>query len=91
MRKKYRSAVYVYPKEQHIKVHSILESFQRQFYLPIITKTLFFNRFKDTEDIFKNYYYNNPEKPFCKRYIEPKPQLLFKQFTTYSIPERRNY
>lgn len=80
MRKKYRSAVYVCLREEMNKVKSILEKFQNQFNKPIITKVLFFKAFKPSQEAFKNYYLKNPEKPFCKTFIEPKLKVLLQQF-----------
>lgn len=83
MRKKYRSAVYVFSEEQYQDINLILMDLQRQFNLPIITKTLFFEDFKPSEEAFVNYYYSNPEKPFCKTFITPKLQYLLKAFSGY--------
>ncbi|WP_044399264.1 peptide-methionine (S)-S-oxide reductase [Lacinutrix sp. Hel_I_90] len=80
MRKKYRSAVYVYTQEEMNKVKTILEKFQNQFNKPIITKVLFFKAFKPSQESFKNYYLKNPEKPFCKTFIKPKLKVLLQQF-----------
>lgn len=83
MRKKYRSAVYVFSDGQYREIDLILKDLQRQFNLPIITKILFFENFKPSEEVFINYYYSNPEKPFCKTFITPKLQYLLKTFSSY--------
>jgi len=90
MRKKYRSAVYVFSEEQYQEINLILKDLQRQFNLPIITKTLFFEDFKPSEEVFLNYYYSNPEKPFCKTFITPKLQYLLKAFSGYVKGEAKS-
>ncbi|TYB80381.1 peptide methionine sulfoxide reductase [Bizionia gelidisalsuginis] len=90
MREKYRSAVYVFSEEYYQEVLLILATLQLQFNVPIITKTLFFAGFKPSKEKFKDYYYNDPEKPFCKAFITPKLQFLLKTFTNYVIPRHRD-
>ena len=86
MRSKYRSAVYVYSESQYEEVKFILKDLQRQFTEPLITKRLFFNALKDSEDQYKNYYYSNPNKPFCKTFIAPKLKLLLNRLSEYVKP-----
>ncbi|WAC01788.1 peptide-methionine (S)-S-oxide reductase [Lacinutrix neustonica] len=83
MRKKYRSAVYVYSGIEIRKVKVIFKKLQSQFNEPIITEVLFFKAFKPSEEQFKNYYFNNPKKPFCRTFIEPKLKMLLQQFPKY--------
>jgi len=42
----------------------------------IITKALYFTEFKINKDQYQDYYFNNPEKAFCKIKIEPKLKKL---------------
>ena len=42
----------------------------------IITKVLSFAEFKINKDQYQDYYFNNPEKAFCKNKIEPKLKKL---------------
>lgn len=84
MRKKYRSAIYIFSEEEHAKLSKILDNIQKKIKKPIITKVLLFKSFKPSEAQFKNYYLKNPEKPFCKTYIKPKLKLLIKEFSNYS-------
>lgn len=83
MRKKYRSAVYAFQDIDIIEIEDVLKALQAKFTEPIITKVLPYIAFKSTEEHFKNYYYKNPEKPFCKSFIEPKLQMLLKQYSNY--------
>ena len=88
MRSKYRSAVYYFSDEQQSKVDQILNKLQQNFKEPIITKALQFRNFKESEARFKNYYYSNPDKPFCETHINPKLTLLLKQFSKVVNPEK---
>ena len=80
MRNKYRSAVYVFSKEQEIASQQILEKLQVQFEKPIITEITFYHSFKINKEEFLNYYFSDTTKPFCKSYIDPKIKLLLKRF-----------
>ncbi len=83
MRNKYRSAIYYFSEAQHTKAQTIVSQLQSEFDAPIITKTLPFKDFKPSEVQFKNYYKNNPNKPFCKTYIHPKLKLLQAKFSKH--------
>ncbi len=90
MRDKYRSAVYFYNDAQRRKVDNILSQLQYDFDNKIITEVLPFVSFKGNEAHFLNYYYKDPQKPFCETYINPKLRLLLKEFSTYANKEKLN-
>ena len=48
----------------------------------IITQILSFQQFKPSSKEFQNYYQSNPEKPFCKNYINPKLKFLLQKFSS---------
>ncbi|WP_273568142.1 peptide-methionine (S)-S-oxide reductase [Maribacter halichondriae] len=81
MRSKYRSAVYTFSKDQALDVEKIINELQEGFEHKIITEVLPLVDFKSSEKQFANYYFNNPQKPFCQNYIEPKIQLLLQRFS----------
>ena len=81
MRSKYRSAIYVFSEVQFDKVILMLQSMQKEFDNNLITEVLWFHEFKPSGTQFANYYYNNPDKPFCKNHIDPKLKILMKQFS----------
>ncbi|PKG52364.1 peptide-methionine (S)-S-oxide reductase [Olleya sp. 1-3] len=83
MRTKYRSAIYYFSEEQKEDSAVLLANLQSEFEAPIITKTLPFKDFKPSEAQFKNYYKNNPNKPFCQTYINPKLKLLQAKFSKH--------
>jgi len=86
MRRKYRSAVYAFSKEQAIDARGQISELQRGFDDPIVTNTLLFDGFKPSLDQFQDYYRTDSEKPFCKTYIDPKLNTIRKQFSRYYDP-----
>ena len=81
MRSKYRSGVYVFSKEQSIEVKIIMDDFQKLFKNKLITQVFPFESFKSSHQQILNYYFKNPEKPFCKTFINPKLKLLLNKFS----------
>lgn len=80
MRTKYRSAIYVFSEKQKKESQDLLSSFQSKFKGDIITKVCPFSEFKPSRESIRNYYKKNPEKPFCKTFINPKLTLLKQNF-----------
>ncbi|MEJ1223700.1 peptide-methionine (S)-S-oxide reductase [Sediminicola sp. 1XM1-17] len=81
LRTKYRSAIYVFDEGEINVVKKTLKSLQCNFKDPLITQVLLFGDFKPSETQFHNYYYSNPDKPFCKTYIDPKLDKLSANFS----------
>lgn len=81
MRQKYRSAVYSFSDVQRTKAHNILKRLQPDFERPLIAKVLPYDTFRPSDVQFTGYYYKNPQKPFCQKYIEPKLKLLLERFS----------
>lgn len=81
MRPKYRSAIYTFSNFQRDNAKEILMHLRKNNALDIITETLSYHAFKASRDEILNYYYNDPEKPFCKTYIDPKIKILQTQFS----------
>ncbi|MFT5754960.1 MAG: peptide-methionine (S)-S-oxide reductase [Flavobacterium sp.] len=90
MREKYRSAVYCFNQEQLNKSEQIIKNLQKDFNGQIITKVLFFHSFKLNIEVQLNYYYKNPEKPFCKNIVDPKLKKLLNQFSAFVNTEKLN-
>lgn len=84
MRTKYRSAVYTFSEVQKKDAEQIIKNLQSQFENMLVTEILPFKSFKGSREQIRNYYFNNPEKPFCERFINPKLEILLKQFATYT-------
>lgn len=88
MRKKYRSAIYTFSKNQNNEAIQILGEFQVEFDHELVTQVLPFYRFKPSRVEITNYYYKNPEKPFCETFINPKLRLLMQKFSNQINPEK---
>ena len=79
-RKKYRSALYFFNAEEEKVLSRIIQDLQQNFQEEIITQILPYKDFKPSSEEFQNYFLNDPEKPFCKRYIHPKLDLIKEKF-----------
>ena len=82
MRSKYLSAIYSFNDIQHCKADEILGQLKDQN-IEFITKVFSFGDFKASREEIRNYYQTDPERPFCKRYIDPKLKMLGKEFAGY--------
>ncbi|RYZ27192.1 MAG: hypothetical protein EOP49_42560, partial [Sphingobacteriales bacterium] len=72
MREKYRSAVYTFSELQQSLVTAIIQALQTEFNEPIVIEVVPFGSFKLNHPQYLNYYYADPEKPFCKNIVNPK-------------------
>ncbi|MGB5361451.1 MAG: peptide-methionine (S)-S-oxide reductase, partial [Eudoraea sp.] len=85
MRTKYRSAVYTFNKLQQKDSANILRLLQKNFKEQLITRVFDFKKFRMSPESFQNYYQRNPQKPFCKTYIDPKLQMILRKFPKNAI------
>ncbi len=83
MRSKYLSAVYTFNAMQNSEVLDILNTLQEKFEKPIITSAYYFGNFKASRPEITNYYKTDPERPFCKLYIDPKIKILEDKFQSF--------
>jgi len=81
MRHKYRSAIYTFSTAQTIEAERLLTVLQPDFDKPLVTLVLPHLDFRSSDDRFQNYYANDPNRSFCRRYIDPKLQLLRERFS----------
>lgn len=77
---KYRSAIYVEGEEQQKRAADAIAAVQNGFDDRIETRVLDFRDFKPSDERFRNYYASDPERPFCRRYIDPKLDMLRREF-----------
>ncbi|GAA4241436.1 peptide-methionine (S)-S-oxide reductase [Winogradskyella damuponensis] len=84
MRQKYRSAIYVFDEIKENKVLNVLKTLQSKFNNKLVTQVLPFSEFKPSREAISNYYYKNPNKPFCETFINPKLKLLLERFGNYT-------
>lgn len=84
MRHKYRSAIYCLDDTQCLSATHSLQSLQNEFDRPLVTQVLPFLTFKLNSEKYRDYYYSNPDKPFCQNYIDGKIATLLKQFSRHA-------
>lgn len=82
MRQKYRSAVYAMDEAQTEAARRVLAEVELSFHPPLNTRVLPFRTFKASEERFQRYAEKNAGGPFCATYIDPKLELLRKQFSS---------
>lgn len=80
LRGKYRSAVYAADDAQAERARAALARLQAGFDRPLVTRVLPLIEFRPSEERFRNYYAADPERPFCRTYIEPKLADLRRRF-----------
>jgi peptide-methionine (S)-S-oxide reductase len=88
MRSKYRSAVYFLNHTQADQATQIINRLQHDFVKPIITEVLEFKEFRLNTADYLNYYYANPEKPFCKNIVDPKLKDMIRRFASHVDMEK---
>jgi peptide-methionine (S)-S-oxide reductase len=87
MRKKYRSAVYVFSEYEREETEAVISNLQREFKKKIITRTLRFQGFRMNSEEYQDYYRKDPDKPFCRNVIAPKIRALLSDFGKWTDPE----
>jgi len=80
LRGKYRSAIYTFDDRQKVSAENALKTLQGGFEKPLVTRVLPQREFRQSEERFQNYYFSNPDRPFCRTYIDPKLRVLREQF-----------
>ena len=84
-RSKYPSAIYTFNEQQHSDVLRLLDASRPDFDKPLVTQVLRFKTFKASDEHFQNYYQKDPKKPFCKTFIDPKLQMLKREYSKYAF------
>ena len=80
MRGKYRSAIYFGGAEQAKRARDALDRLALEFDAPLVTRVLSRRAFKPSDERFHDYYSTDPDRPFCRAYIDPKLALLRERF-----------
>lgn len=83
MRSKYRSAIYYFQDTEKYVITNTLESLKKEIDQDIITQVLPFKQFKESREEIQNYYFKNPDKPFCQTYITPKLKLILEDNSAF--------
>ncbi len=80
MRRKYRSALYTVRPEDDDAAHAALADAAESLAGDVVTRVLPLAGFKASDQRFHDYYRTDPERPFCRAYIDPKLALLRERF-----------
>jgi peptide-methionine (S)-S-oxide reductase len=91
MRDKYRSAIYTITDQQMTIACSALKKMRKNFSDPIITQVVTFHHFKLNNEEYLDYYYSNPEKPFCQNIVRPKLLEIMNRFSKEVDKERMKH
>jgi peptide-methionine (S)-S-oxide reductase len=86
MRGKYRSAIYTFDDDDAQLAQEALDTLQSDFDEPIITKVMPYQEFTQSREELLDYYFKNPQKPFCELYINPKLKLIMERFSNLLKP-----
>ncbi len=81
MRGKYRSAVYVFDSAQADEARRVLLHLNAEFSDALVTEVLEFAEFRASDARYHNYYDSDPDRPFCRRYIDPKLDAVRQRFS----------
>jgi len=84
LRHKYRSAVYVFDDDQEAAAQISLARLQPEYDRQLITRVLPFAAFRASLQRYRDYYRSNPQRPFCQRHIDPKLDLIQRDFARYT-------
>ncbi|MGC8558012.1 MAG: peptide-methionine (S)-S-oxide reductase MsrA [Nitrososphaeria archaeon] len=77
----YRSIILYHDEEQRRVAEEVMEEIKGLWDRPIVTQLVKFERFYPAEEYHRNYFRNNPERPYCRAVISPKVYKFRKQFT----------
>ncbi|WP_229213795.1 peptide-methionine (S)-S-oxide reductase [Dyadobacter psychrotolerans] len=88
MRSKYRSAVYTFSPIQTEYAKNAVDNLQHNFKDKIITQVIPFITFRLNQESYLNYYYSNPQKPFCENVVNDKLRLLLRDFSAQVNSEK---
>ena len=82
MRSKYLSGVYIFNEDQRLKTERILDDLRNDFDKEIITSVYNFKKFQASRMEIRDYYRADPDRPFCRKYIEPKLEMLKQSYSS---------
>lgn len=83
---RYRSAIYVFEGSQRPEAEAAVARFAAETGEAARTLVLGFASFEPSEARYQNYYRTDPERPFCRRYIDPKLDYIRSHFTDNALP-----
>ncbi|SOB87693.1 peptide-methionine (S)-S-oxide reductase [Sphingomonas guangdongensis] len=83
---RYRSAVYIFDATQSTVAREVIAAVAAERDEAPRTLVLPLAGFQASEERYRNYYRTDPDRPFCRRYIDPKLDYLRRQFADLTRP-----
>jgi len=82
---RYRSAIYTTGHHQEPTAALAIARFAEETGAAERTMVLPFVGFRPSEARYRNYYRTDPDRPFCRRYIDPKLALIRQHFAGHAL------
>jgi len=86
-RGKYRSAIYTFEDSQRQETELAIARFAEETGKVVHTLVLPFRSFRASDERYQNYYRTDPNRPFCRRFIDPKLDYIRQHFSTVALPD----
>ncbi|MBS0503134.1 peptide-methionine (S)-S-oxide reductase [Sphingomonas sp. NPDC019816] len=87
IRGKYRSAIYIFEPGQRSEAEQAVRRFAAQAAKDIHTQVMPFVGFLPSDERYQNYYRTDPSRPFCRRYIDPKLDLIRREYADIALTD----
>ncbi len=80
LRRRYRSAVYCNDERLRRQVGAVLAEWEARQGTHLVTRVLLLRAFRPSPPRLRNYYAENPRRPFCQRHIVPKLERIARRY-----------
>lgn len=84
---RYRSAVYVGDADQRYRADTMITRLGHEVDNAVRMKALPLFGFRSSEERYRNYYRTDPNRPFCRRYIDPKLVAIRRDFARHVLSD----
>ncbi|TPG49473.1 peptide-methionine (S)-S-oxide reductase [Sphingomonas glacialis] len=84
---RYRSAIYVFEETQRAEAQRTIDRFAEESGEAARTLVLDVLGFRPSDARYQDYYRTDPNRPFCRRYIDPKLDYIRRHFADVALPD----
>lgn len=88
LRYRYPSAIYTNSQKEQSQVKRLLKQKNDELNGRLLTQSLIIGQFKSSKQSMQDYFYNNPDKPFCQTVISPKLKKLLADYGQWISSEK---
>lgn len=91
LKARYPSAIYVQDEQTYTQVSRILQNLQAEYKnkdQTLTTRVYYQTQFEPSAEAKQDYYFKNPQKPFCETRISPKLHQLLQSHAQYIAPDK---